>query len=100
MDAICHHKWLEWCASLNEHTLIGNLWHDLRIAGKRIATGRHQEPLEEASRLAGVFAGQTSSVNLPPTSKRMQEHLDEGRWERIEAACYLGYRMTQTVLSQ
>ena len=48
----------EWCASLNEHTQIGNLWRDLRrIAGKRIAAGRHQEPLEEANRLAGVFAG-------------------------------------------
>ena len=36
MDAICHDKWLEWCASLNEHTQIGNLWRDLRrIAGKR-----------------------------------------------------------------
>ena len=38
-DAIHHDKWLEWCASLNEHTLIGNLWRDLkRIAGKRTAT--------------------------------------------------------------
>ena len=80
MDAIRHDKWLEWCASLNEHTQIGNLWRDLRrIAGKRIAAGRHQEPLEEANRLAGVFAGQTSSENLPPTTKRMQERLDEGR---------------------
>ena len=90
MDAIRHDKWLEWCASLNEHTQIGNLWRDLRrIAGKRIAAGRHQEPLEEANRLAGVFAGQTSSENLPPATKRMQERLNEGRWERIEAACYL-----------
>ena len=38
MDAIHHDKWLERCASLNEHTQIGNLWRDLRrIAGKRIA---------------------------------------------------------------
>ena len=58
MDAIRHDKWLEWCASLNEHTQIVNLWCGLRrIAGKRIAAGRHQEPLEEANRLAGVFAG-------------------------------------------
>ena len=58
MDAIRHNKWLEWCASLNEHTQIGNLRRDRRrIAGKRIAAGRHQEPLEEANRLAGVFAG-------------------------------------------
>ena len=89
MDAMCHDKWLEWCASLNEHTQIGNLWRDLRrIAGKRIAVGRYQEPLEEANRLAGVFAGQTSPENLPPATKRMQERLDEGRWERMEAACY------------
>ena len=89
-DAIRHDKWLEWCSSLNEHTQIGNLWRDLRrIAGKRIATGRHQEPLEEANRLAGVFAGRTSSENFPPATKRMQERLHEGRWERIEAACYL-----------
>ena len=79
MDAIHHDKWLEWCASLNEHTQIGNLWRDLRrIAGKRIAVGRHQEPLEEANRLAGVFAGRTSE-NLPPATKHMQEHLDKGR---------------------
>ena len=90
MDAIRLDKWLEWCASLNEHTQIGNLWRDLRrIAGKRIAVGRHQEPLEEANRLAGVFTGRTSSENLPPATNRMQECLDEGRWERIEAACYL-----------
>ena len=90
MDAIRHDKWLEWCASLNEHTQIGNLWRDLRrIAGKRIAAGRHQEPLEQANRLAGVFAGRTSSENLPPATKRMQERVNEGRWERIEAACYL-----------
>ena len=89
-DAIRHDKWLEWCASLNEHTQIGNLWRDLRrIAGKKIAAGRHQEPLEEANRLAGVFAGRTSSENLPPATRHMQERLDEGRWERIEAACYL-----------
>ena len=45
-DAIRHYKWLEWCASLNEHTQVGNLWRDLRrIAGKRIAAGRHREPL-------------------------------------------------------
>ena len=45
-DAIRHDKWLEWCASLNEHTQVGNLWRDLRrIAGKRIAAGRHREPL-------------------------------------------------------
>ena len=90
MDAIRHDKWLEWYASLNEHTQIGNLWSDLRmIAGKRIAAGRHQEPLEEANRLAGVLPGRTSSENLLPATKRMQERLDEGRWERIEAACYL-----------
>ena len=35
------------------------------IAGKRTAAERHQEPLEEANRLAGVFAGRTSSENLP-----------------------------------
>ena len=77
-DAICHDKWLEWCASLNEHTQIGNLWRDLRrIAEKRTTAGRHQEPLEEANRLAGVFAGRTSK-NLPPATRRMQERLDEG----------------------
>ena len=26
---------------------------------------------------------------FPPTTRRMQECLDEGQWERIEAACYL-----------
>ena len=89
-DAIRHDKWLEWCTSLNEHISIGNLWHDLRrIAGKRTATGRHQEPLEEANRLAGVFSGRTSTENLPPATMRMQERFDEGRWERLEAACYL-----------
>ena len=78
-DAVRHDEWLEWCASLNEHTQIGNLWRDLRrIVRKRTATGIHQEPLEEANRLAGVFARRTSSENLPPATRRMQEHLDEG----------------------
>ena len=55
-DAIRHDKWLEWCASLNEHTHIGNLWCDLRrIARKRTAAGRHQEPLDKVNRLAVVF---------------------------------------------
>ena len=35
-----------------------------------------------------MFAGRTSSENLPPATKRMQEHLNEERWERMEAACY------------
>ena len=90
MEAIRHDKWLEWCASLIEHTLIGNLWHDLwRIAGKKTATQKHPEPIEEENRLAGVFAGRASSENLPPATRSMQESLDEGKLERIEAACYL-----------
>ena len=89
MDAIHHDKWLEWYASLNEHTPIRNLWCDLRrIAVKKTATRKHQEPLEEANRFAGVFAGRTSFENLPLATRRMQERLDEGQWERIEAACY------------
>ena len=66
-DAICHDKWLEWCASLNENPLIGNLWCDLRrIAGKRTAIHKHPQPFEEANKLAQVFAGRTSSENFPP----------------------------------
>ena len=88
-NAICYNKWLEWCASLNEHTLIGNMWQYLRrIAGKKTATQKNPQLIEEANRLAGVFACRTSSENLPPTTRCMQECLNKGRWERMEAACY------------
>ena len=58
MNAIGHNKWLEWCALLNEHTLIGNLWHvSRRIAGRKTAIHKHPQPIEKASSLTEVFAG-------------------------------------------
>ena len=63
---IHHNKWLECCASLYEHILIGNLWYDLRrIAGKRTAIHKHPQPIKEANRLAEVLAGRTSLEIFP-----------------------------------
>ena len=85
---ICHDKWLEWCAMLNEHTYIGDLWKGLkRIAGKRTERIVIPQPEQEANRLAELFANRTSSNNLPAATRSMQERLDAGRWVKIEEAC-------------
>ena len=38
IDAICHYKCLEWCASLNGNKIIGDLYQDLqKISGEKSA---------------------------------------------------------------
>ena len=83
--------WLEWCASFNEHTSLGTLWKQLKIA-----TGRppprpsaHPHPLEEAERLVTEFQSRSATESLPPQVRRKLEDLQPERARAVEEACRL-----------
>ncbi|KAG7155185.1 RNA-directed DNA polymerase from mobile element jockey-like 48 [Homarus americanus] len=60
-------KWLEWCATINAHTSLSELWRKLRIATRKLPRApAHPQPLQEATRLAEHFAERSSSAQLPP----------------------------------
>ena len=82
-------KWLEWCAGLNQHTSLRELWHWLgRVAGKKAPkTATHPNPQAEAERLAHSFAERASSNQLPPNTRAALDQLSEARWETINQAC-------------
>ena len=84
-------KWMEWCSQLSQYTKLSELWKWLRrVAGKKSTTAAtHPHPLEEAERLAASFASRTSSENLSPETRGVQEQLAPGRWEEINEACLI-----------
>ena len=81
-------KWLEWCASFDEHTSLGALWTKIRVAtGKRpSAPPAHSDPLGEAERLTVHFAERGSTEQLPRSSRILLEALRPGRMNRVAAA--------------
>ena len=81
-------KWLEWCASFDEHTSLGTLWTKLRIAtGRRPpAPPAHSDPLAEAERLTGHFAERGSTEQLPASSRLLLDALRPGRMARVATA--------------
>ena len=82
-------KWLEWCAKLNQHTSLRELWQWLkRVAGKKTTRScNHANPKQEAERLANLFAERSASNNLPANTRQMQTQLHEQRWATINQAC-------------
>ena len=53
-QSIRQNKWMEWCAQLNEHTSLRELWFWLkRVVGKKYKrANNHSQPKQEAKRLA------------------------------------------------
>ena len=91
LSIIKNNKWLEWCAKLNQHTNIKELWLWLkRVAGKKTTkTPTHPNPKQEAERLANNFANRSASHQLPQATQMTQTHLYNSRWEAINQACAL-----------
>ena len=81
-------KWLEWCAGFNQHTRLAELWAKLRTAsGKRPhRPPAHPQPLQEAERLADMFAARGASDQLPAPVRGLQARLRPAREAAITAA--------------
>ncbi|MEL6606397.1 MAG: endonuclease/exonuclease/phosphatase family protein [Cyanobacteria bacterium J06614_10] len=82
-------KWLEWCALLNEHSSLKQIWCWLKkVAGKTSSRPpTHPTPQLKADELAESFARRSDSAQLPPDSLRAQENLNPERWAIINLAC-------------
>ncbi|KAK7081489.1 hypothetical protein SK128_008994 [Halocaridina rubra] len=82
-------KWLEWCAMLNQHTSLTELWQMLKkVSGKRSTkVPTHPKPKEEAVRFADTFSNRSSNQQLPPSTIRIQNDLRQQRWDTINHAC-------------
>ena len=90
LTRIKQEAWFTWCSKLSGLTRIRDIWSWLkRVAGqnKRPKTATHPNPLQEAERIAESFSQRSSSNQLPPQTKLMQERLSNQRWEEINQAC-------------
>ncbi|KAG0712309.1 hypothetical protein GWK47_018779 [Chionoecetes opilio] len=81
-------KWLEWCASFNQHTSLGQLWRNVRTASGAAPPrpAAHPHPHREAERLIGVFTARGSSAQLPPHTRHLQQQLRQYRVEAVREA--------------
>ncbi|KAK8383394.1 hypothetical protein O3P69_019047 [Scylla paramamosain] len=89
LKEIRQEKWLEWCASLNAHTSLSQLWDHIRRAtgkGKRRAPP-HPAPQQEAERLVTLFRDRAESAQLPEPTRRIQQDRHERRSNLVEEAC-------------
>ena len=84
-------KWLEWCAQLNQHTSLREIWRWLgRAAGKhKNKQPTHPNPTQEAETLARHFASRSSTQQLPPKTQQSQTLLNPARWQAINQACQM-----------
>ncbi|KAG0713761.1 hypothetical protein GWK47_015507 [Chionoecetes opilio] len=81
-------KWLEWCASFNQHTSLAQLWRNVRTASDAAPPrpAAHLHPHREAERLIGVFTARGSSAQLPPRIRHLQQQLRQHRVEAVREA--------------
>ena len=81
-------KWLEWCASFSQHTSLGQLWWCFRKASGAAPTRptAHPRPQQEADRLVNCFTARSSSEQLPPHTRHLQQQLRPQRDEEVREA--------------
>ncbi|XP_050704464.1 uncharacterized protein LOC126989887 [Eriocheir sinensis] len=81
-------KWLEWCASFNQHTPLGQLWRNLRTTSGYPAPrpAAHPHPRQEAERLVDTFTTRASSDQLPARTRCLQEQLRPQRERAVTEA--------------
>ena len=70
-------KWLEWCATFNQHTSLGQLWRNVRMASGAAPSHppAHPHPHQEAESLINTFTARDSSAQLPPHTRHLQQQL-------------------------
>ena len=81
-------KWLEWCASFDQHTSLGRLWKNLRTASGAAPPrpAAHPNPRQEAERLIDISA-RGDGAQLPPRTRHLQQQLRPHRQEVVRDAC-------------
>ena len=81
-------KWLEWCATFNQHTSLGQLWRNVRTASGAAPPrpAAHPHPHQEAERLVDSFTARGSSAQLPPDTRHRQQQLRPHRDEALREA--------------
>ncbi len=73
-------KWMEWCASFDQHTNVSQMWKKLKtITGNFCRMPTVPNPEHEAQNLMRDFASRSSTAQIPPDTRNVLTQLQPQR---------------------